>query len=467
MKIKLTQLLVWCSLAVFFTPFTTHAQFTLTGQLRTRTELRAGQGTLQQRGDVPALFTSQRSRLNFGYTGYRFKVFTAIQDVRVWGQDASSINRTTTEANNGLMLHEAWGEIMLIDTVSPIENLSLKLGRQEIAYDDQKILGSLDWLQQARHHDAAVLKFANKGWMADLGAAFNQNKELQTNSLYNGIPGSGTGNGGPVTSALYPAGTNGIGTMYKSFQYVYLGKKFYFGNASLLFFRDNFNQYAGTTKVPVRGEWSRLTMGGYINAVILRKLTVTGSAYYQGGQDKDGKDMAAALASITLSYQVGRKFSMGPGVDYLSGDDGTQKVTADSKNQRFDPLYGTPHKFWGYMDYFYVASGFGKQGLLNYFWKTKYKAQDNLVFTADLHGFSAANTLSDGKGGTLDSYLGTELDLVMNYGYTKMVNIELGYCGMLAKTSMASAAVKGVVDPQLHGQWAYLMISIKPNFMAK
>ena len=443
------------------------AQFTLTGQLRTRTELRAGQGTLQQRGDVPALFTSQRTRLNFGYTGYRFKVFTAVQDVRVWGQDASTINNRTTEANNGLMLHEAWAEILLNDTVSPIENLSLKIGRQEIAYDDQKILGNLDWLQQARRHDAAVLKFANKGWMLDVGAAFNQNKELQTNSLYNGIPGSGVGNGGPVASATYPAGTNGIGTMYKSMQYVYLGRKFYFGNGSLLFFRDNFNRYAGAAKTPVRGEWSRLTMGAYLNATIMRKLSVTTSAYYQGGQDKDGRDMNAILASVTLSYQVGRKLSMGPGIDYLSGDDGTQKVTTDTKNQRFDPLYGTPHKFWGYMDFFYAGSGFGKQGLINYFFKTKYKAQDNLVFTADLHGFAAANTLSNGKGGTLDSYLGTELDLVANYSFTKMIAMELGYCGMLATETMASAAVKNVADAERHAQWAYLMISIKPNFIAK
>jgi hypothetical protein len=466
MKRKITLLAVLFTSACINTE-SAQAQFTLTGQIRTRTELRAGQGTLQQRGDVPALFTSQRTRLNFGYTGYRFKLFTAFQDVRVWGQDASTMNRTTTEFNNGLMLHEAWGEILLNDTVSTIENFSLKIGRQEISYDDQKLLGSLDWLQQARRHDAAVLKFNNKGWQVDLGAAFNQNKELQTNNLFNGLPGSGIGNGGPVATATYPAGTNGIGTLYKSMQYLYIGRKFYFGNGSLLFFRDNFNKYSAVTKVLVRGEWSRLTMGAYINAVVKRKLTITASAYYQGGQDKDGKDMKAVLGSLTLSYQVGRKLSIGPGIDYLSGNDGTQPVTADTPNERFDPLYGTPHKFWGYMDFFYVASGFGKQGLVNYFFKTKYKMQDNLVFTADLHGFQSANTLSDGKGGTLDPYLGTELDLVLNYSFTKMITIEAGYSGMLAKNSMASAAVKAVTEPQLHAQWAYLMISIKPNFMTK
>lgn len=436
------------------------AQYSLTGQVRTRTELKAGQGTLQQTGDVPALFTSQRSRLNFGYTGYRFKVFTAVQDVRVWGQDQSTNNRFTVDANDALMLHEAWGEILLNDTASSIENLSLKIGRQEIGYDDVKLLGNLDWLQQARRHDAAVLKFANKGWTADFGAAFNQNKELQTNTVYNGVP------------AAYGAGTNGIGTHYKSFQYVYLGRKFYFGNGSLLVFKDDFSKYTGTTtKVYERGVWSRLTSGVYLNATVLRKLNITGSAYYQSGKDKDGVTMAASLASVTLSYQASRKITLGPGMDYLSGDDGTQAVTKTSKNQRFDPLYGTPHKFWGYMDYFYVASGFGKGGLINYFFKTKYKPKDNLTVTLDIHGFSAANKLSDGKGGTLSPYLGTEIDLVANYSLTKLISIEAGYSTMLAKTTMASKTVKGVgadiKNPDLSAQWAYIMIAIRPNFLAK
>ena len=207
------------------------AQLTVTGQVRTRTEVRDGQGTLQKKGDDTALHTSQRTRLNAGFGGYRYKVFMALQDVRVLGQDASSINRTTTEANNGLLLHEAWAELMLNDTISKFQNISLKIGRQEISYDDQKVIGGLDWLQQARRHDAVVFKFANKGWTVDLGAAFNQNRELNVGTLYNGIP------------TAYGAGTNGIGTMYKSFQYAYVGKKFFFGDLSFLFFKDDFNKY--------------------------------------------------------------------------------------------------------------------------------------------------------------------------------------------------------------------------------
>src|SRR6187402_2911225 len=128
------------------------AQFTISGQLRTRTEVRDGQGTPSVQDTVPAFFTSQRTRVNLGYSGYRFKVYTSIQDARVWGQDASTVNRNTTDANDGLMIHEAWGEFSLVDTGRVIKNFTVKIGRQELVYDDSRLLGNLDWLQQARRH---------------------------------------------------------------------------------------------------------------------------------------------------------------------------------------------------------------------------------------------------------------------------------------------------------------------------
>jgi hypothetical protein len=437
-----------------------NAQLTATGQIRPRVEIRGGQGTLQPENTKSAAFTSQRTRLNVGFSGYRFKIFASIQDVRVWGQDASTINRTTTDANDGVLLNEAWGEIILNDTISSIENLSIKAGRQEISYDDQKVLGGLDWLQQGRRHDALLLKYANKGWIADLGFAFNQNRELNNTTIFNG------------TNTAYPAGTNGIGTLYKSFQYLYVGKKFFFGDLSFLFFNEDFNQYTvapgGTPPVPTKtynnGVWSRNTTGIYFNTTIKRQLNLTGSIYHQGGHDKDGVKVNANLFSITSTLQLGRKWFVGPGVDYLSGNDGTQAAT---ENNRFDPLYGTPHKFWGYMDYFYVASPFGNQGLLNYFFKAKYNFKDNLTFMLDIHGFQSANKVSDGAGGERSPYLGTEIDFTARYNLTKMIGMEVGYARMQATNTMASAQVKNVANADLTPHFGYIMLTIKPNFLAK
>src|SRR6185295_17874036 len=70
----------------------TAQQFSLTGQLRTRTELRNGYGTLETIGNKPAFLTSQRTRLTFNYKTSRVIFQTSLQDVRVWGADASSIS---------------------------------------------------------------------------------------------------------------------------------------------------------------------------------------------------------------------------------------------------------------------------------------------------------------------------------------------------------------------------------------
>ena len=442
-----------CFLKIFFLGITllvlgqniTNAQLTATGQIRERTEARGGFGTLLQDGKKGALFNSQRARLNIGYTGYRYKFYTALQDVRVWGQDASTVNRYTIDANDGILLHEAWVDLSLIDTLSTIQNLSLKIGRQEIAYDDQKVLGSLDWLQQARRHDAIVLKYANKGWTADFGVAFNQRAELSSGTLFNGQPGT------------YPAGTNGIGHAYKSFQYAYIGRKFFFGDMSFLFFKDDFQKFTGTVAAPtpIEGVNARTTTGIYYNVNPTRKLNLNGSFYYQGGHDKFGTTISARLGSLTATYQLSRKLYLGVGADYLSGTN----ATGATQNNQFDPLYGTPHKFWGYMDYFYVASPFGAQGLFNYFVKAKYAASDKLMVNLDIHGFESAAKLA----GNLDSYLGTEIDLKLNYKFTKLINIEGGYSVMAAKNTMAF--IKGVVNPKLTAQWAYIMLNITPNFL--
>src|SRR5688500_7994013 len=435
------------------------AQSTVSGQIRTRTEFRDGQGSPSVRDPVPAIFTSQRTRINFGYSGYRFKLYASLQDVRVWWQDASSINRITTDAYDGFMVHEAWGELSLVDTGKVIKNFTLKIGRQELVYDDVRLLGNLDWLQQARRHDAALLKFDHNGWTAHLGVAYNQNAERKSNHIYNGVP---TG---------YPASTNGMGAMYKSMQFLYLAKKLHFGSASLLAFKDDFSKFhfAETDlekKTPIydKGVWSRFTIGGHVVGTAFRKLAFTASAFYQGGKYREGTSLDEYLLSLSAMYSVGRKFSIGPGIDVTSGNNGADPT---KRFQRFDPLYGTPHKFWGYMDYFYVADGFGPSGLINYYLKSKYKPKDNLTVSLDIHRFALPTAVTDESGVELDKSLGTEIDFVFNYAMTKVVTIEGGYSSMFSTSTLTSSKVKNVKRADTFSSWAYLMISIKPEFIFK
>lgn len=450
------------SLALLFCLLATiglYAQFTVSGQLRTRTELRDGQGSPAAQDTVPAFFTSQRTRLAFGYAAHRLKLHAAIQDVRVWGQDASSLNRVTLDAFDGFMLHEGWAEISLVDTGKVIRNFSLKIGRQELVYDDSRLLGNLDWLQQARRHDAALLKFDHNGWTAHLGVAYNQNAERKSNHIYNGVP------------TAYSPGTNGIGALYKSMQFLYVSRKAKFGNASFLIFRDAFSKYHFADsdlekKNPIydKETWGRVTLGGHLTGTAFSKLAFTASAFYQSGKYRDGTSLDEYLLSLSTLYSVSKKFGIGPGIDVTSGNNGSDP---SKKSQRFDPLYGTPHKFWGNMDYFYVADGFRSNGLINYYIKSRYKPKENLTLLIDIHQFALPSAVKDEHGTTLDKMLGTEIDVTANYVLTRMISIEAGYSAMFSSKTLVSPGVKNIKNADDFSNWAYLMISIKPEFVLK
>ena len=111
------------------------AQFTISGQLRTRSEVRDGYGTLESTANKNAAFISQRTRLSFDFKSSKLIFHSTLQDVRLWGQDASTVSSAD---GSKLALHEAWAEIILSnknDTsfkVSPFDYFAVKVGRQEL-----------------------------------------------------------------------------------------------------------------------------------------------------------------------------------------------------------------------------------------------------------------------------------------------------------------------------------------------
>ncbi|MER2996671.1 alginate export family protein [Pontibacter populi] len=467
MKRNLLKALFFTGAGFILLQHTASAQLSVTGQLRTRTELRDGQGTLPAQDAKASVFTSQRTRLNLGYSASRYRVFVSAQDVRVWGSDQSTISNME---GSKLFLHQAWGEMILSDSATiNVENLSVKAGRQEIMYDDSRLLGNLDWLQQARRHDAIVVKFSHKGWAADAGFAFNQNHGKDTpgknGNIYNGTP----------TTPVVP-GTNGIGMMYKSMQYLYAARTMKFGKVSALLFKDDFQKTQTIEGVvtPVAGVNSRVTVGGALFSKITDKIGFNAAAYYQGNNDKLGNTLDAYNLTADASYSSG-KFTTNPGFDYLSGNNTTKQSKI---NHRFDPLYGTPHKFWGFMDYFYVADPFGidgnltrSPGLVDYFIRNKYKANDKLIVILDLHEFYAANKLADSEinptiATTSGRRLATEIDLVVNYNLFRNMTIEAGYATIFA-TDKLNLLKAPATTKQDHGQWAYMMLNFTPDFLVK
>ena len=518
-----------------YTQFTIKAQFTLQGQIRTRTEIRNGLGNLVAVDAKSAAFTSQRTRLNFGYRWDRVLFGASVQDVRVWGQDASSIS-----INDGarLMLHEGWAEVTLANKADTtlkfkaLDLLTIKIGRQELIYDDVRLIGNLDWLQQARRHDMVLLKAVHHGWQVDLGYAFGQNSDAfgVTGTAYvpaNVAPYTRTSTGvlvptpagiipttvggganansvktGGTLAWINPPSTNGASQDYKSFTSLYISRKFNQTKFSGLFFQDNFQVYrpdsvgsAATgyvygrrfvptsTTDPLYNEdsRSRITYGLMVNHTLgnasgFGKIALQGAYYGQTGTDREGNDMDAYHYTLSATYQKS-KWAFTAGYDVLSGNDGSSatnnyKATSTGKNNRFDPLYGTPHRHWGYMDYFYVGTNSPAGGLNNGYLKAKYTG-NTLTFGVDYHSFALNKITTKGDGTLLpNADLGNEIDFLLNYNMNKFTNLELGYSVMMASDNMTFAKGQATNDAGAAtfgktGTWLYLMINIRPDFLAK
>ena len=493
-----------------FSSFSAFAQLSLDGQLRTRGELRDGYGTLEPLGDKSAAFISQRTRLTFNYNSSKLIFHASIQDVRLWGQDASTIS---IAGGNQFEVHEAWAELILSnkkDTsfkVSPLDYFAIKMGRQELVYDDERLLGGLDWLQQARRHDAIVFKMIEKGWALDLGGAFNQNTDAIN---YNGtyytpanvpatikdskgnlvntpagliplINGAGISAKNGTPAFANPPGTNGLNQDYKALQYLHIEKKINKTKIAGLFLTDQFGKYkldsvknvSGTDVGYVYGRRfnqaglnTRFTTGALINQVFgyADEWSANGNYYYQGGHDRDGLALSAYMFSASLLYKPS-VFSFVAGWDYTSGNNSFSNTATDN---RFDPLYGTPHKFWGTMDYFYAASGSPLGGLSNPYLKVKYTSP-NKRFSTELanHYFYLANDQKDVSGNPVSKYLGTEFDSTTDYKLNNFTMVEMGLSYMAATSSMEYAKNLAPGSSRLSPVWAYLQFNIHPEFLNK
>lgn len=474
------------------------AQLSLTGQLRTRTEYRDGYGIPESIGSHAAFFTSQRTRLTFNYHSPKVIFQASLQDVRVWGADASTISSAD---GNRLGIHEAWAEIILANSRdssfprSVLQYLSVRIGRQEIVYDDQRLLGNLDWLQQGRRHDAIVIRLLQHGWQADLGAAFNQNTDAFN---YNGtfytpanVPPyakDSKGNLAPVPAGLIPLantagisakngapllvnppGTNGQNQDYKAMQFLYVAKVYRATRIAGLLFADEFGKYITDSVRNIAGVDTGYIYGRRFNQPGLRVRVTSGLLltssldpkkawnlqagwWYQGGRDRDGLNLAAYMSTLSLSCHTG-SFTYTAGWDY---------------NHRFDPLYGTPHKFWGYMDYFYAGTGSPTGGLNNPFLKWKYASSGGrFTLGVDYHYFSLAAAQKDGKGDAIPKYLGSEIDAVAGYQLNKITALEGGACWLAASHSMEYAKGLAPGTARLNATWAYLQVNIRPDFFSK
>ncbi len=401
----------------------TAQQFDLSAEVRPRYENRHGYKTLINKDTDGANFVSQRTRLNFNFEQDKIRLGVSLQNVRVWG-DVS----TLASDDNATALHEAWAEAILSDKIS------LKLGRQEIVYDDHRIFGNVGWAQQARSHDAFLFKYSpNANNRLDIGLALNADNQSLTDALYSNAAG------------------------YKAFQYAWYHGDFNKLGLSVLFLNTGI-EYLENVGLPNQEQTidymqtvgPRLTYkSGKFNANV--------ATYFQTGKSLDS-DVSASYFTGNIDYKASNNFTIGIGMEYLSGKD---MNSSDTDVKSFAPLFGTNHKFNGWMDYFYVGNHGGSVGLTDINATVTYKKKK---FSAKLipHFFSAAADVFNGST-KMGNNLGTEIDLTMGYKLAKNITLSAGYSKMFATDTME--ILKGG-DRDEDNSWGWIMFTFKPKLFS-
>ena len=396
-------------------------QLTLDAQFLSRGELRLGGLPENELDDDFAAFFMERTRLIAGYSRPYLDAKISFQHSGVWGQ-----------AGKGSMnLYETWVQL------NAKNGMFARLGRQELSYDDERIIGSNDWAMAAASHDVGKFGYEGHGHKAHLILGFNQNAENT--------------NGG----TFYANGAQ----PYKSMQtlwYHYDVPHTKLG-ASLIFMN------LGTQDVTYRVTRFQQLAGLYARYNPNRWL-LEGSYYRQFGRSDVNMPIEAWMASGKVRYKITNALRLTTGYDYLSGDEfyyvrgqGQIGLVHRKKQKGFSTLYGSNHQFYGAMDFFYISAfidGFSP-GLQNIYAGVDFSPIKNVNTSAAYHYLATTVNL---KG--LDRALGHELELLATYSFMGDAKLSAGYSLMVGSNTMK--ALKRASD---NGrlQWIWLSLNITPH----
>jgi opacity protein-like surface antigen len=356
----------------------------------------------------------------------------SVQDVFIWGSQPQLFSTSNT-----LSVHQAWGQYFLTPS------LSLKLGRQELSYDDERIFGASNWDQQGRSHDVALLRYDGM-IRIDVGAAFNQDKKYLNGAYY---------------------GLNN----YKMMQFIWLNTDIVDNlNLSLLFLNNGYQRdkemFNDDEFDEKKNTIFNQTLGGRL-VYTPGNFKFHASGYYTMGKDMSDRDLSAFYVGLGADYNINEDWSLGLGWEHLSGTDQKEMMeNPDYVNKSFNPFYGTSHKFNGYMDYFNTNGNWANSVGLNDLFASVQFSKKKFEINLTGHAFmTAASVIKDGNvNETMESYLGTEIDMTMAYKLSKTSNVVIGYSQMIGSETL-QALKSG--DKNACNNWAYVMFTFKPVFL--
>jgi hypothetical protein len=409
------------------------AQFVLKGEFRPRFEYRGGYSVILPKGEDPVLTISQRSRLSAYYQTGILTFGLGIQDVRIWGSEDMYSYTGVTGSSGSVDFNEAWIGI------KPYEKGLIKIGRQYLVYEDERLLSQRSWSQPEVKYDAVLFQHIQDKFQFDVGLSWNNLLENYYTADY----------------------TN---DKMKSLNFIYVKKGITdWMYVSAMALASGFSATDSTADINWQG-----TYGGYLS-VKKGGLSALASGFYQNGENRKGLNTSAYLFAVNGDYLIKKKYSIGAGIDYLSGNDQQNTdVEYKEKSHAFDNLYGARHRVFGHLDlYNNLPKSTGNGGIVDIFLRLKYIPVSNTSVGADFHFFSLQNNVKD-KTTEITSYLaknlGQELDLYVSWDINKILNLRGGYSFYLVTDSMEKLQN---IEPgnSSFPTWVWVMITAKPVFL--
>lgn len=349
--------------------------FEARAQARVRVE---GAGPRTLNGGIPESFVTHRVRLGTTFaSGDLLQVTAEIQDVRTWGEELPLAGKPADVTLFGyaapsLDLHQGFAQVA-------VEGFTVRVGRQEISLDGQRLVGAVDWTMQGRSFDGVRAQLALGGHTLDAFGVVLREADASTDTL--AVP----------DAAL-------LGAHYE------WGWQKYVRVAPLVL--------ADATTDTGRVRW---TTGGRADGNVFG-ITYDVEAYYQGALI-DAQLSTAFLGAVSGGYAwdgplkpAGRIF-----LDVVSGNSTTVGTAA------FDTLFATNHKFYGFQDLFLnLPLHTGGRGLVDV-GATGGFVEGPLYGKAFVHVFGAAD--ADPSRAWL---YGVEPDVVAGYTHPRGLKLEVG-----------------------------------------
>jgi hypothetical protein len=395
------------------------AQLNIDVQIRPRFEIRDGYQKLQTENAVPAILTTQRTRLSLAYETENFKIKISPQDVRVWG-DEQLANMTAVYGDHAsLDTFEGYVEAKVKN------NTWVSIGRQQLIYDNEWLLAARNWNQNGNSIDALVFKAKPKDINLHAGIAWNTFKENSSNNFF-------------------PS------DRVKSLNFLWLNKRFSEKTQLSLMYLAT-----GVTKNDTSNVLYYRHTSGLFAEHKSDNIYAALNGYYQCGVNNKGKKVNALLGFADVRYINGNFFA-GASVSYLNGN---KNVSQEYQTDHlFDWIYGARHRYFGFLDYFRSMDKDTKQGgLVDYAITFDYKFSKKFSVRNISHYFQLAQTNSLTGD---DPRLGFENDFILKHKVNDLGDLELGYCFFMPTNTLKQ--IQNVTNDKF-SQFVYLQFTVKSS----